>query len=697
MRLPYLLIGAFLLALCMGAVSAETYVFEGATSTGQYSGTLVVANDGSSALSLAAVSEGTMSSGPLGAPAPVPTTIPLVSQDILFDVQDGQGFAGCSVIGASGDKASTATLVSGTSAGVSQEAGTFDTSLFGVSLAGAYAGQEVYSGPVGAFSIPLSNSFIKSASAATSSSGDHAFIQVNTSGVLDLFQGAAAGSVVAPFDPLYVGVNGAIAGQMGDAGSIPPESGNYQISGDGKVDASGTASDAQGNTASTGTQVENGYLSFFQIVGAGTIDAAYDFFGVGPSEGVLGVNVSGAFAAQDVYGETAGSSVSSVSSATSAEGNSASARLRTDGSFEYTQGALAGAASAGFNTSSAGIDCALAGQGGSFETSSDGHGMISSRAADSNGNSVFTDTGVENGYLDFIQIVGAGNADVELDADLLGIPGNGPQVTGSGAFGIQAVEGESSDGMLMSLTEGSAGDNVAIVGAGSTGNSTGRLAQVAVAGDVNVDTGLPTMDDILVNGALAGQIGKFQNTTASGSTNSIAAGFGADSQDDMAIVFSEVENGTLGFAQLVLAGSIDAGQPGNLTAALALQASNVNGTAGRVFANTQNAAGDESSVNVSFSNNKNKVGWISSASAAGAGTVNSPLLIGEIGSDSISGTGAGLWEFERDGITQQYSMNAYANLEGLLPDNATRTGKVNLHDAYAYTGLGGRDAEVGNH
>ena len=278
-----------------------------------------------------------------------------------------------------------------------------------------------------------------------------------------LLQGAAAGTVVAALDPLYVGVNGAIAGQTGDTGFLPPRSGNYQVDGSGNVVVSGKATDAQGNTATTSTHIEDGVLSFYQVVGAGAIDAAYDFLGVGPSEGILGANVSGAFGVQDVYGEVAGSSVSSESSATSAAGNSASARLRTDGTFEYTQGALAGAALAGFNTSSAGIDCALAGQGGSFETSPDGHGIISSRASDSNRNFVSTDTGVENGYLDFIQVVGAGNADVNLDADLIGMPGDGPQVTGSGAFGFQAMEGESSDGTLRSFTSGSTGDDFALV------------------------------------------------------------------------------------------------------------------------------------------------------------------------------------------------------------------------------------------
>lgn len=834
MRPAYLFIGVLLCVLCIGAASAETYTFEGTTANGQYSATLVEGDDGSAALSLAAVTGGTMSpgsSGSLEEPAPVPTVNTMVSQDLTFDLLNGQGFAGCSVIGASGDQASTGTWISGTSANVSQEAGTIDMSLFGVALNGVYAGQEVVSAPVGAYSRPVSYGFVKSATWATSAKGDSALVEVNSTGPLMALQGATAGSVIAAFDPLYVGVDGAIAGQEGLTG-IPPDGGNYQAAPGGNVDASGTATDAQGTTASTGTHVENGYLSFFQVVGAGTIDAAYDFLGIGPSEGILGANVTGAFAIQETYGA---GSVSSESSASSAEGNSASTNLRTDGKFDLTQGALAGGLSAGYNTSSAGINCALAGQGGkyasspegdgvlssrasdsngnsvstssevedgsvffvqvagvgnagvvldadllgiagdgpqltgsgvfggqyldgdgssvssettvtsaggnsasarlkndgafefgqgalagalsashntsslavdyalagqggSFETSPDGHGIVSSRAADSNGNSVSTTTGVENGSLSFIQVVGAGNADINLDADLLGSSGDNPQVTGSGAFGVQAVNGETAGGELVSATSGfSAGQDLAFVFAGSSGNSTGQVAQVGVAGNVNVDTGCGEMDDILISGALAGQVGRFQNTTAVGSTSAGASGFGINSQGDDALVFSQAENGTLTFAQLALAGGVDAGETGNVTAALAMQVSNVTGTGGLVEARTSNTAGDESRVNVTFSNINNKVGWIASASAAGSGSVSSPYLVPVIGDDTISGTGAGLYELGRSGTLRDYNMTAYAHLEGSGSDFVYRTGKVNLHYAYAYTGLGDRDAKIGNH
>ncbi len=837
MRPAYLFIGVLLCVLCIGAASAETYIFEGTTANGQYSATLIEGDDGSAALSLAAVSGGTMSpgsSGSLGEAAPVPTGNVMISQDLTFDVQNGQGFAGCSVIGASGGQASTGTWISGTSADVSQEAGTYDTSWWeNIALNGVYAGQEVISSPVGAYTIPVSFGFVKSATWAASAKDDSALVEVNSTGPLMVLQGATAGSVIAAFDPLYVGVDGAIAGQEGLTG-IPPDGGNYQAVPGGNVDAFGTATDAEGTTASTSTQVENGYLSFFQVVGAGTIDAAYDFFGIGPSEGVLGANVTGAFAVQDVYGD---GSVSSESSASLATGHSAGAGLITDGAFEFTQGALAGGLSAGYNTSSAGINCALAGQGGAFETSTGGTGLLTGTAGDANGNSVstettlingsadlfvqvvgsgnadvnldledllgipgsgpqltgsgvfggqyldgegssvssatkaisaggnnagtrlwndgpfefgqgalagaisashntssiavdyalagqggylentpagegsvystasdsdgnrvFTDSWVENGSLSFIQVVGAGNADINLDADLLGSSGDNPQLTGSGAFGVQAVNGETAGGELVSGTGVySAGQDAAFVFAGSSGNSTGQVAQVGVAGNVNVDTGCGEMDEILVSGALAGQIGRFQNTTAVGSTGAGASGYGSNSQGDNALVFSESENGTLKFAQLALVGGVDAGETGNVTAALAMQVSNVTGTGGLVEARTSNTAGDESRVNVTFSNLNNQVGWIASASAAGSGTVNSPLLEDPFGISSISGTGAGLWEISRSPSLSTYNMTAYANMEGSGTDFVYRTGQANLHYAYAYTGLGDWDAKIGNH
>ena len=216
-----------------------------------------------------------------------------------------------------------------------------------------------------------------------------------------------------------------------------------------------------------------------------------------------------------------------------------------------------------------------------------------------------------------------------------------------------------------------------------------------MAGDVSVDTGLEDDDDILVSGALAGQIGEFESYGRFADAE--ALGFGVDSDEDEALVLSEAGNGTLKFAQLVMGGQVGAGEIGNVTAALALQASNVSGTSGKVDARSTNANGDESRVNVSFRNLNNKVGWINSASAAGAGTVNSPYLIGEIGDDSISGTGAGLYEFGNGGTLRNYNMTAYANLEGVDSDIASKDHHTNLHYAYAYTGLGDFDAKVGNH
>ncbi len=68
-----------------------------------------------------------------------------------------------------------------------------------------------------------------------------------------------------------------------------------------------------------------------------------------------------------------------------------------------------------------------------------------------------------------------------------------------------------------------------------------------------------------------------------------------------------------------------------------------------------------------------------------------------IGDDSISGTGAGLWEFGRNGTLTNYNMTAYANMEGSGTDLVYPAEQNNLHYAYAYTGLGDWDAKIGNH
>jgi hypothetical protein len=971
MKSSYLLVGVLLIALCSAAVSAETYYFEGATSNGEYTGTLVVGNDGSAALSLAAVSGGTMTeepSGPLEATFPSPTFGAMVAQNLTFDVANGQGFAGCSVIGASGDRASTGALVSGTQANVNQEAGSFEWAYnapgFTVPVSAVYAVQNLSSGLSGAFARPESAGFIDAATWAESSKGDSALVQANSTGSLNVLQGAVAGTASATFNNGYVGVNGAVAGQNGGMGYLNPWNGPYQVDGASTIDVSGTATDAQGNTASTSTQVEDGYLSsFFQVVGAGTLDAAYDFFGVGPSAGVLGANITGAVAVQDVsgggsvssesgaslatghsanaglmitdgefeftqgaltgtagagfntsnagvgyalagqggsfttsgtgqltgtagnangnsvstettltdgsadlfvqavgvgngelnldledlfgipgsgpylagsgvfggqyldgdgssvsaetsamsdagntadialttngtfnYGQGAlagsasasyntssagigyavagqggsfattgtgqltgtagdangnsvstettltdgsadlfvqvvgsgnadvdldledlfgipgsgpqagisgafggqyldgdGSSVSAETSATSDTGNTANVTLTTDGTFEYGQGALAGSASASYNSSHAGIGYAVAGQGGSFTTGTGGNGQLTGTADDANGNSVFTVSGVQNGSLSFFQMVGAGNVDAHLDADLLGMTDDDPEGSVTGAFGLQYMNGESTDGVLGSFTGGANGDNVAGVAAGASGNVTGWVAQGVVASDVNVDTGLEDVDDIQVNGALAGQVGQFQNKTATGSTDAVAIGFGANSMGDTAGVVSYAENGTLGFAQLALGGGVDAGKDGNVTAALALQVSEVSGTGGYVGAGCMNGAGNQSRVNVTFNNLDSQVGVIRSASGAGSGSVNTP----HFGIDSISGTGAGLWEFSHTGTLTGYNVSAYAETSGPVSKD-DNSDVLATRYAYAYTGPGDLDAEVGS-
>ncbi len=693
MKLTYLA-GIILVALLVGAAGAQTFNFEGTTSTGQYTGTMVLNDDGSRGLSIAGVSGGTLSAPVYSVPAEDPVGEPMVSQEWTIDATDGEGFAGCSVVGASGDQAWTSTDVVGKVATVGQVAGSIDISPWVLTLNGVYAGQQISTGAVGAFAFPDPSGFINSVSMGTSAKGDTATIQARSTGSMYLTQGAAAGSASVDVDPVYVGVNGAVAGQSGvSEGALNALN---TVNGNQNVFVSGSAVDAQGNTADTSTRVQGGVLFFDQVVGAGTIDVAVDLFGIEPEEDTSGEGASGAFAVQAVEGFS-DSRVVSTTNAESAGENSAGVKARADGSFDYIQAALAGAGSADLGSADVGLDCALAGQGGDFGSGFVEHGIASGFAADSQGNRVITTATVGDGSLDFIQVVGAGDFDVNIDADVFESSGDNPQVTGSGAFALQMVEGNSYDEGIAAFTGGRTEDgDTAFVLAASSGIAEGSIAQFSTAGDVNVDTGCEESDDILVCGAIAGQIGNFESYGSS--TDAMALGFGADSDEDKALVFSKAGNGTLEFAQLVMGGQVGAGEIGNVNAALALQASNITGTEGRTLAGTKNAAGDVSLVTESFNNNnKHKTGYIASASAAGAGSVESPFLIPVIGDDTISGTGAGLYEFGNGGTLNNYNMTAYANLEGTGQISDSPPGHVNLHDAYAYTGLGDFDAKIGNH
>ncbi len=256
--------------LCIGTVSAETYIFEGTSANGQYSGTLVEGDDGSAALSLAAVSGGTMSSQ-LATPAPESTSGTMVSQDVTFDVQNGQGFAGCSVIRVSGDRASAATLVSGTQATVTQEAGVTTPIIEKLGrpliFEGVYASQKVNGGSIG--------SSLSATSGALSAVGDTVTVDAVTTGPFDFSQYAIAGS--GGYEPEHLNqtlLSGAYARQFGDFGSDVVEKGYAKAEG----------TDTTGKNVFISSSVDNGSLYFDQEVSAGIVDKGY---GLSPQDGSI--------------------------------------------------------------------------------------------------------------------------------------------------------------------------------------------------------------------------------------------------------------------------------------------------------------------------------------------------------------------------------------------------------------------------
>ncbi|MBP1928991.1 hypothetical protein J2741_001538 [Methanolinea mesophila] len=258
---PIYIAGFLVLALIVAAASAATFTFEGATGSGQYSGTLVVGDDGTKGLSLAAVSGGTItpvSQGTLNLePGPI-FTEPVVSQDLSLEAEAGEAFAGCSVIGPSGDKAWTATLVSGGSASVEQEAGTLGTEVVLLGLVpgfdGVYASQHANGSTFG--------SSLSSASVGMSARGDRAIVEAATDGPFDFNQTGRAGTgfiTVTGTDVVFG--SGAYARQDGDFGSLVVNNGY----------ASATGTDAEGDSASAWSEVHNGSLYFDQEAAAGTI------------------------------------------------------------------------------------------------------------------------------------------------------------------------------------------------------------------------------------------------------------------------------------------------------------------------------------------------------------------------------------------------------------------------------------------
>jgi hypothetical protein len=721
MRMRFLT-GILVLALLVGIAGAETFVFEGTTSNGEYSGTLVINNDGSKALSLAAVSDGTMSSPEstplqLTSPAPEPDfdVEPMVSQNWTFDVENGEGFAGCSMIGASGDQAWTAADVAGTQATLNQEVGIISLvyPVLGrqeypdIDARGVYAYQELEGGTAG--------SSMSSETAVVSATGDQAGVAAGTDGSFELVQGATTGRGSLVMDPVGVNLIGALAGQAGNFGSDFVENGAV----------SAFAGDGLGNTATTSSSIVNGTLYFAQLVGAGSFDLMSGLRGPimrDVETGEFNAAGAGAFALQMIEGEGVNSFMSSTTGATSAGGDSAGVQASAFGTCEeyIEQIAIVGTANADMdigNGASGTISGALAGQYGEFWDGLVENAIISGAASGAQGNTATTSSSVENGTLAFQQLVGAGSFDLEADPVLTGpigeeIEPGGIEAGAAGAFALQMIKGQSYDSDMSSTTGAtSSGGANAQVQASSSGSCREYITQFAIAGNGSLDLNLADGGNGTVSGALAGQSGEIEGSLTTHSqtgtlgtsipiftNNEVYAGAScADSNGNTANVFSTAMNGSVEFGQLVTAGQITY-EDSSVQNALALQESELTGTSGEIFAGTQNAAGGKSLVDLTFDTGGLLPGHVISASAAGSGTVNSPYLVDEISSDTISGTGAGLIELNRyypPGT--DYNLTAYANLEGYGSDSASRIHYNNPHYAYAFTGLGDFDAKIGNH
>lgn len=253
--------GIFLLAMLAGAATGETFFFEGVTGNGQYGGTLTVGDDGSMALGLAAVEDGTLSTAP--APGLAPGYDPLVSQSYTMDAGAGSGFAGTAVTGASGEQASTGTLISGTHATVSQEAGVTGSGPFN----GVYVAQALDGGTLGE-----SGAEVTSYTIGHSPGDAWGVVRAQSNnGPFHYSQSALVGNGTYPVPPgditnpytewNYTLTSGVLAQQSGDFGSLVVNSGN----------ATAWGYDAGRRYATVEAVVENGSLYFDQKVIAGEL------------------------------------------------------------------------------------------------------------------------------------------------------------------------------------------------------------------------------------------------------------------------------------------------------------------------------------------------------------------------------------------------------------------------------------------
>lgn len=253
------------LSLIVASVSAETWTTTGGNDNGQYTATLYVDESGNMALALAGVVQGTLDpatpftspQGPLAVPAPGSTGV--VSQDYTLNAQNGQGFAGCSVVDAQGNTAGTSLSVESGQATVRQAAGFGFPDLGALSIPlpvnMVYAGQIVDDGSYG-------NS-IAAQTFAKTPSGNTAGVYVTADGTMYVIQEAFA--VEGTWDPEYENIeiilNGAFAAQAGDVGS--------GVVNNGFAGASGL--DYLGNFAQVGSHVDDGYMVFDQEAVAGDL------------------------------------------------------------------------------------------------------------------------------------------------------------------------------------------------------------------------------------------------------------------------------------------------------------------------------------------------------------------------------------------------------------------------------------------
>jgi hypothetical protein len=247
------------ISLFIGGVMAETYTATGGNGNGEYAATLYVDENGNMALALAGVVQGTLDpvtpatppQASFGIPGPVVT--PVISQDYTINAQDGQGFAGCSVVGSNGNQAATSLSVESGQATVHQEAGVAEISHDeSITRIEAYAEQTVDEGSYG--------DNIAAFTYAKTLIGNSASVQAQASGMMNVLQRAGAYQGIWDLgDDDVLNLDNAYATQ---AGVLGPGMVNNGFAG-------ATGLDSQGNVARVGSNVEDGTLIFNQDASVG--------------------------------------------------------------------------------------------------------------------------------------------------------------------------------------------------------------------------------------------------------------------------------------------------------------------------------------------------------------------------------------------------------------------------------------------